>query len=531
MRKTMKKAAGILLAAAVMLGITAPAQRAYAEETADSAITMPVSTDIKDINVHLYAGSMVAQGMVFEGLVNYSPEGPVPALAESWDISEDGKEYTFHIREGVTFTDGEVCDANAIKQNFDAVLNNAEKHAWAVLTTTVDSVEAVDDLTLKLTLKDPYYPTLTELALIRPFRMMSPASFIDGETKDGVSYIAGTGPYILKEHVEDQYAVFEANPDYWAGEPAIKTVTLKVMPAGETTQLAFQTGELNFLFGTYLNGMIDPSAVRALEADPAYQVTFSEPISSRFLLVNCDANRPTGDLNIRQAIWQSVNKEAMCDAILEGIDVPAGKLFDDTMPYCAVELEEKPYDTDAARALIEAAGYAMNDGTGYYEKDGAVLHIQLLYNNSAAANKTLCEYIQANLKDAGIETELVAADKDAVYDMRSAGNYDILLDASWGTPYDPQTCVTGILSNSSYAPAFDELDSYQETCDALNAALISTDEESRQELWTQVLTEMHENAWFIPVSYSRSSIITVPEMQNVCFGDTQYDVPFWKYSF
>lgn len=531
MRRTMRKAAGILLAAAVMFGAAAPTQTAYAEEAADSAITMPISTDINDINAHLYTGSMVAQGMVFEGLVNYSTEGPVPALAESWEISEDGKEYTFHIREGVTFTDGEVCDAEAVKLNMEAILRNPEKHGWAVLTTTVDSFEVVDDLTLKMILKDPYYPALTELSLVRPFRMMSPASFIDGETKDGVSYIAGTGAYILKEHVQDQYAVFEANPDYWGGEPAIKTVTLKVMPAGETTQLAFQTGELNFLFGTYLNGMIDPSAVRALEADPAYQVAFSEPISSRYLLVNSDASHATGDLNIRQAIWQSINREAMCDAILEGIDVPAGKLFDDSMPYCAIELEEKPYDVEAAKALIEASGYAMNEATGFYEKDGAVLHIQLLYNSTAAANKTLCEYMQANLKDAGMEVELVAADKDAVYDMRSAGNFDILLDSSWGTPYDPQTCVTGILSPTAYQPALDEMENFEATCDALNAALISTDEESRQELWTQVLTELHDNIWFIPISYSRSSIITTPDLQNLCFGDTQYDVPFYKYSF
>ena len=83
--------------------------------------------DIRDLNPHLYAGEMYAQEMLFETLVNITEDGYEGCLAESWDISDDGRIYTFHIREGVYFTDGEVCDANAIKANFDAILENKSR--------------------------------------------------------------------------------------------------------------------------------------------------------------------------------------------------------------------------------------------------------------------------------------------------------------------------------------------------------------------------------------------------------------------
>ncbi|MFR3298948.1 MAG: ABC transporter substrate-binding protein, partial [Fusobacterium sp.] len=103
--------------------------------------------DIRDLNPHLYAGEMYAQEMLYETLVNIGPNGYEPCLAESWNISDDGKIYTFNIRKNVKFSDGTICDANAIKANFDAILENKNRHTWLEMMHLLEGVDLIDDYT------------------------------------------------------------------------------------------------------------------------------------------------------------------------------------------------------------------------------------------------------------------------------------------------------------------------------------------------------------------------------------------------
>ena len=112
--------------------------------------------DIRNINPHLYSGEMAAQNMVFEPLVVNTKEGVKPWLAESWEISPDGKEYTFHLRKNVAFTDGTPFNAEAVKANMDAIVSNLPRHAWLDMVNEIDRNEAVDEYTYKLVLKHPY---------------------------------------------------------------------------------------------------------------------------------------------------------------------------------------------------------------------------------------------------------------------------------------------------------------------------------------------------------------------------------------
>ena len=205
--------------------------------------------DIRDLNPHLYAGEMYAQEMLYETLVNIGPNGYEPCLAESWSISEDGKVYTFNIRKGVTFSDGTICDANAIKANFDAILENKSRHTWLEMMHLLESVDLVDDYTIQIKLSKPYYPMLTELGVTRPFAMISPKAMKNGSTKNGVNAYIGTGPYILKDFVTDEYAIFEANENYWGKVPEIKKILVKVIPDNQTRILALEKGEIDLIFG------------------------------------------------------------------------------------------------------------------------------------------------------------------------------------------------------------------------------------------------------------------------------------------
>lgn len=110
-------------------------------------------------------------------------------------------------------------------------------------------VDAPDENTFVIELSEPYYPLLTELGVTRPFAMISPKAMKNGSTKDGVEAYIGTGPYVLDEFVTDEYAVFKANPNYWGEQPAIKTITVKVIPDNQTRILALEKGEIDMIFG------------------------------------------------------------------------------------------------------------------------------------------------------------------------------------------------------------------------------------------------------------------------------------------
>ena len=163
---------------------------------------------------------MYAQSMVYEPLVRYTDKGTLePWLATRWTVSPDGKSYTFTLREGVTFSDGSPFNAAAAKANLDAVLANSKRHQWMELVSTLQGVEATDEHTLVLRLKHPYYPTLMELAQVRPLRFAAP------DAKPGKP--VGTGPWVLTQTRRGEFDRFERNEHYWGAQPAYGSVLVK----------------------------------------------------------------------------------------------------------------------------------------------------------------------------------------------------------------------------------------------------------------------------------------------------------------
>ena len=177
-----------LLSGALMLtALAGCGQEAEEQSGADSAAVEGGSAardelvfvnyrDIRDLNPHLYAGEMYAQSILYDTLGSNTSEGYVGCLAEDWTISEDGRIYTFDIRDGVTFSDGTPCDANAILANFNAILENRERHTWLEMMNLLVGVSAPDADTFVIEMSEPYYPMLTELSCIRPFAMISPTA-------------------------------------------------------------------------------------------------------------------------------------------------------------------------------------------------------------------------------------------------------------------------------------------------------------------------------------------------------------------
>lgn len=483
--------------------------------------------DIRDLNPHLYAGEMYAQEMLYETLVNITADGYEGCLAESWDISEDGKTYTFHIRPGVKFSDGEVCDAYAIKANFDAIIENKDRHTWLEMMNLLVGVSAPDENTFVIELSEPYYPMLTELGVTRPFAMISPKAMKNGSTKDGVEAYIGTGPYVLSEFVTDEYAIFTANPDYWGEQPAIKKITVKVIPDNQTRILALEKGEIDLIFG---KNMIDADAVNQYMDKNGFTVSLSDPTSTRQIVLNT-TDPILSDKNVRIALQHATNKENISQGIFYGLEQPADTLFAKTVPYCDIDLEPYACDMVLAGQFLDEAGWLMGSD-GIREKDGQKLNLDLLYNSDSVTEKSIAEYLQSEYQSIGIALNIHGEEEQSYRDNMKAGNFSMVFNICWGMPYDPQSSLAAMR-----APVYGDFAAQQgledkaEIDDAITKILVSTDETERQELYTYVLTRLHEDAVYIPLTYECNKAIYRSDLKGFHFTQTQYEVPFQDFSF
>ncbi|QPR70385.1 nickel ABC transporter, nickel/metallophore periplasmic binding protein [Lysinibacillus macroides] len=496
-------------------------------EIADELVYATVK-DINDMNPHLYPGSMSAQGMVYESLVENTEKGIKPLLAEDWDISEDGTVYTFHLRKGVTFHDGEPFNADAVKQNMEAVQNNKEKHAWIKLSTKIVSVDVVDEHTVKLTLSEAYYPTLDELAMTRPYVFLSPKDFENGETKDGINGFHGTGPYQLAEHKVDQYAIFEANENYWAGAPKIKKITAKVLPAGETTLLALQKGEVNFIFTDDRGAdSINMEGMEQLVQSGDYQLMRSKQMNTKMIVANSgNGVSPVSEKSVREAIWFAIDRETISRDIFYGSEEVAHTLFSPNINYANVALKERSYDMERAKELLEAAGWTVDTEGAVREKNGKKLSMKLYYDNNSPSQKAQSELIQHSLSMIGMELELVGEESTSIANRRSTGEYDLLFNQTWGLAYDPQSTVAAFTSEASYLHATKGIPNTEEFYQNIDSVLVSTDEENRKALYKDILTTVHDEAIFIPITNGNVTVIAPKNLQGISFKQTQYELPF-----
>ena len=483
--------------------------------------------DIRDLNPHLYAGEMYAQEMLYETLVNITADGYEGCLAESWDISEDGKTYTFHIRDGVKFSDGEVCDANAIKANFDAIIENKDRHTWLEMMNLLVGVSAPDNKTFVIELSEPYYPLLTELGVTRPFAMISPKAMKDGSTKDGVNAYIGTGPYVLTDFVTDEYAVFEANENYWGEQPKIKKITVKVIPDNQTRILALEKGEIDMIFG---KNMIDADAINQYTGNDKFTVSLSDPTSTRQIVLNTTRD-VLADKEVRQALQHATNKQTISEGIFYGLEQPADTLFAKTVPYCDIDLEPYAYDVELAQSMLDEAGWVVGSDK-IREKDGQKLNIDLLYNSDSVTEKAIAEYLQSEYQKIGIALNIHGEEEQSYRDNMKAGNFDMVFNICWGTPYDPQSSLAAMRAPvyGDYAAQLG-LEDKADIDQAITDILVSTDETKRQELYTFVLTRLHEDAVYIPLTYECNKASYRSDLQGFHFTQTQYEVPFADFYF
>jgi peptide/nickel transport system substrate-binding protein len=214
---------------------------------------------------------------IYQGLLKF-PAGKtnlVPGLAESYEISDDGKEYTFKLRKGLKFSDGTSFDANAVKWSIDRVIALEGDPSWLV-TDFVDRVDVVDSHAVKFVLKNPvaYFPSLVASV---PYYPLNPNIYpVDKIIRDPSELVGGKlvglGPYTVTSFKRDEEIVLDANPDFYGDKPKNDRIVIRYFADATTMRLALEKGEIDFAFKT-----LNPSDIADLEKSPSTRLT--SPIS------------------------------------------------------------------------------------------------------------------------------------------------------------------------------------------------------------------------------------------------------------
>ncbi|CCF13459.1 nickel ABC transporter, periplasmic nickel-binding protein [Brevibacillus laterosporus GI-9] len=501
-----------------------------ATQDSSKVLTFSWSGDIGDVNPHTYfPNQWFSQAMVYESLVYYGEGGELkPWLAQSWDVSKDGKEYVFHLRKDVTFSDGSPFNATIVKKNFDTVLANAPQHEWMELINQIKSTEVVNDFTFKLILNKPYYPTLQELTYIRPLRFVGEAAFPDSQNtfKDGLKSPIGTGPWVLSEYKKNERAVFTRNEKYWGEKPKVDKVIVKVIPDGESRVLAFEKKDIDLIFG---NGVISQDSFQFLKESGKYETKLSEPTATRALLFNTN-REALKERKLRLAIQHAFDKQAVIDHIFYGTERKADTLFAPTIPYTKIDVKPYEHDEEKTKQLLDEAGWKQVNGKPFREKAGKPLQLELMFISSDNIQKAIAEYAQGEFRKLGIDMKLTSKEEEDFWATANEGSFDLLFTASWGVPFDPHSYLSAITTPSEGGSpdykALSGLPGKKELDKKIKEVLVSTDEAHRKMLYTDILTTLHEQAAYLPISYQSNIAVYHKNLSGVHFLPQEYEVPF-----
>ncbi|WP_412993737.1 nickel ABC transporter substrate-binding protein [Neobacillus sp. 3P2-tot-E-2] len=518
----------IFLLSIMLLGCTnAKNEAETSEKVKDNILTIAYPRDVGEMNPHVYNPSQLfAQSMVYEPLVSYGDGGELkPHLAESWDISEDGKEYTFHLRQDVKFSDGTSFNAEIVKKNFDTILNHMDLHSWLGFLSKISSTEVIDEHTFKMTLTEAYYPTIQELAVVRPVRFLGEAGFPeDGDTSKGVVKPVGTGPWILEEHKADEYAIYKRNENYWGELPKVEKIQVKIIPDAETRVLAFEKGEIDLIYG---EGMISLDSFKQLESTGTYETSISEPVATRQLVLN-SAREKLSDERVRQALHYGFNKEAMVEGITSGLEETAEFILPTNLPYTSeIDVKTIKYDVKKAKSLLDEAGWTLPKGKTVREKDGKLLEIEMMYNSAEMIQKAMAETLQSEWAAIGVKLNIAPVELAVQVQRFKDNDFDINIYSNFGAPYDPHTFINIVAKEGfGFNEAISAYPNKAEIIQQIARVPQTTDETERQELYTSILTSLQDQGAIVPISYLKKTAIYQKDVTNFTFPANRDEHPF-----
>lgn len=456
----------------------------------------------------------------YDTLFEYNTDGEVVGvLAEDWAMSEDGKTYTFQIKQGVKFSDGSDLTAEDVAKSILAVPVNLGQYngSYGRLSTIIEDAVVVDEYTVELHLTQPYYNTLRELCLANPFGIVSSEQFNEDLTAKDTFRTAtyGTGPYMYAGDNDGQTWNFGRNPNYWGEAPDVDSFSIKYIPDNDAKILAMQNGEVDFLSGIK---NISAESFEQMEQTEGFQAQADEK-SLQTYYVGYNLSDPIfGDQTVREAISSAVDKDAIVESIYGGLYDKADTFFSRSLPYCDVEQTVYNFDLDHANQILDEAGYTDTDGDGIREKDGVKLSASFMYQTGSASDDNLVVYICDQASKIGIELTPQSAQMMDWYAMVQSGEYGLTIFKTQGGYYDPASVVTNINPATSMDPILMQIGVSQPEIAALVDELDSSADEARiQEIYSTILTTMADQCLTTPLIYTRQLTVYSDTVSSYTF--------------
>lgn len=349
---TLRLTASAATLAAVALTATACSAGAGSDSSAgDEARTdMVVAHTAEPANLDFTTtgGAAIPQALmenVYESLVRIDQDGELqPALAESWDISEDRATYTFHLQDGVTFSNGDELTSSDVKFSYDRVNSDAWTNGLKAKMAVIDEITTPDDQTVEITLSDPSNVWLYDLA------SAVGAVFSEDAVSDLANEAVGTGPYEVSSFTRGQEIVYSARDDYWGEAPKLETVTFKYYKDPVAAVNAVKSGEVDVLASLQA-----PELAGDFESPDEYQVVEGTTNGEVVLSMN-NAEGVFSDQKAREAVLYAIDEQAIIDTAWGGYGTLIGGMVPPTSPYYEDLTDVFPHDLDKAKELVSEAG-------------------------------------------------------------------------------------------------------------------------------------------------------------------------------
>ncbi|MCX7804868.1 MAG: ABC transporter substrate-binding protein [Planctomycetota bacterium] len=493
--------------------------------------------------------TVVADGIsrrIFNTLVRHSPDGPGgslvirPDLAESFELSADGRRYTFRLRPGVRFHNGREVTARDVKWSLerlafpdgserlfdlDCILGarafresalrwrrslppgNGVYVDWSEAGLGIEGIRVLDDRTVEIELGEPFAPFLSLMAL-------TPASILPKEEvlrrkSDFGRFPVGTGPFRMAAHEPNSHILLERFDGYFEGPARLKGIFYRVVRENPVALQEYRAGRFDI-------SPVPMGMLREIRSDPSLSRELSETagLSTAYLGINMESGPAAGNVHLRRAMAFAIDREYLCSTVLGGAAVPAKGVLPPGMPAYDPGLEGQRYDPDAARRELEAAGFPGGKGLPplrlYYRADGE--------------GRLVCQAIQMQLRRASISVDLRPLEWGTFLARTRRGECP-MFRLAWVADYPHPHNFLHTLFHSSLAGEMNRTRTRDPEVDRLTeAALREAGPAKSAELYRAAERRVLELAPWIVLYHGKTNLLIKPYVRGIRGRITPLDV-------
>ena len=445
-----------------------------------------------NINVFDNESIWIFQQM-FESLYTVSADGKSvkPWLATGYDLSDDKLTYTFHLREGVKFHNGQPMTSADVKFSIDKARD--PKTGWGFIDVAIKSVEAPDPNTVVITTKYPWAPLVADIALFN--NAILPKDYAGMSQKEFYANPIGTGPFKWDHWTHGKEIKLVKNPDYWQkGKPYLDSVTWTTVPTDATRELQLKGGQAQ------IDEFPPFSTIDTLKQTPGITMNLFPSTRTDYLPMNFKV-KPFDDVHVRRAISYAIDRQAMIDSVLFGYAEPANSFMPPQVPYYDKASPGLQYDLEKAKQ--EMAQSSVPNGFSF----------ELSVGSGDDTQTQIAQILQESLKQIGIDMKIRKVDPSVQFQQQQEYDYEMTF-AYWTMDIaDPDELVSFAVDNKTAGSFFTDYNDPQQI-EWTHQAQATFDTGQRQELYSQIQKKAAEDAFMVFLYYSPYRYATTDKVQG-----------------